>query len=160
MKAGESAGGNRGVTVFCATEPCAMGGGALLWAGVGRIVFALGRDHPHHHRQGEAAAAGPSLAALFGEGWGGGAAAQVAGGFLEEEASAAAQGAASGSAAVRTPATRNNKRAKHGAPSSLPCPEAGTASDGLVAVVQRDGWTVRTYRLHAPLRVEAVITVR
>ena len=31
-------------TLFSSTEPCAMCAGAIYWAGIGRVVFALGED--------------------------------------------------------------------------------------------------------------------
>ena len=31
-------------TVYASTEPCAMCSGAIYWAGIGRVVFALGED--------------------------------------------------------------------------------------------------------------------
>jgi len=33
-----------GSTLFTSTEPCAMCSGAIFWAGIGRVVFALGED--------------------------------------------------------------------------------------------------------------------
>ena len=33
-----------GCTLFTSTEPCAMCAGAILWSGVGRVVYALSED--------------------------------------------------------------------------------------------------------------------
>ncbi|GAA0254752.1 nucleoside deaminase [Cryptosporangium japonicum] len=33
-----------GFTLYTSTEPCAMCAGAIYWAGVGRVVYALGED--------------------------------------------------------------------------------------------------------------------
>jgi tRNA(Arg) A34 adenosine deaminase TadA len=33
-----------GATLFTSTEPCAMCAGAIYWAGIGRVVYALGAD--------------------------------------------------------------------------------------------------------------------
>jgi tRNA(Arg) A34 adenosine deaminase TadA len=34
----------RGATLYTSTEPCAMCAGAIYWAGIGRVVYALGAD--------------------------------------------------------------------------------------------------------------------
>jgi tRNA(Arg) A34 adenosine deaminase TadA len=34
----------RGSTLYSSTEPCAMCAGGIFWAGIGRVVFALGAD--------------------------------------------------------------------------------------------------------------------
>ena len=33
-----------GSTIYSSTEPCAMCAGAIYWAGIGRVVYALGED--------------------------------------------------------------------------------------------------------------------
>ena len=33
-----------GCTIYSSTEPCAMCAGAIYWAGIGRVVYALGED--------------------------------------------------------------------------------------------------------------------
>jgi tRNA(Arg) A34 adenosine deaminase TadA len=33
-----------GATLYTSTEPCAMCAGAIYWAGIGRVVYALGAD--------------------------------------------------------------------------------------------------------------------
>ena len=33
-----------GATLYTSTEPCAMCSGAIYWAGIGRVVFALGGE--------------------------------------------------------------------------------------------------------------------
>jgi tRNA(Arg) A34 adenosine deaminase TadA len=33
-----------GSTLYASTEPCAMCAGAIYWAGIGRVVYALGED--------------------------------------------------------------------------------------------------------------------
>jgi tRNA(Arg) A34 adenosine deaminase TadA len=33
-----------GYTLYTSTEPCAMCAGAIYWAGIGRVVFAVGED--------------------------------------------------------------------------------------------------------------------
>jgi tRNA(Arg) A34 adenosine deaminase TadA len=33
-----------GATLYASTEPCAMCAGAIYWAGIGRVVYALGED--------------------------------------------------------------------------------------------------------------------
>ena len=34
----------QGCTIYSSTEPCAMCAGAIYWAGIGRVVYALGED--------------------------------------------------------------------------------------------------------------------
>ena len=34
----------RGATLYTSTEPCSMCAGAIYWAGIGRVVYALGSD--------------------------------------------------------------------------------------------------------------------
>lgn len=36
-----------GCTIYASTEPCPMCTAAIFWAGIGRIVFALGKDSYH-----------------------------------------------------------------------------------------------------------------
>jgi tRNA(Arg) A34 adenosine deaminase TadA len=38
----------RGATLYTSTEPCAMCAGAIYWAGIGRVVYALGADQLTH----------------------------------------------------------------------------------------------------------------
>jgi tRNA(Arg) A34 adenosine deaminase TadA len=33
-----------GATIYSSTEPCAMCAGSIYWAGIGRVVYALGED--------------------------------------------------------------------------------------------------------------------
>ncbi|MEX0626743.1 MAG: nucleoside deaminase [Chloroflexota bacterium] len=47
-------------TLFSSTEPCAMCAGAIYWAGIGRVVFALGEDELR--RMTGSNAASPTLA--------------------------------------------------------------------------------------------------
>ena len=42
--AGTEAGALRAATLYTSTEPCAMCAGAIYWAGIGRVVYALGED--------------------------------------------------------------------------------------------------------------------
>jgi tRNA(Arg) A34 adenosine deaminase TadA len=155
--------------VYCSEEPCAMGAGALLWGGVGRVVFAAsgaqvqaaeaacrsGGNTLRHSSGSAAAAVSPTLAELLAH-----APRPVAvqGGLLAQEALAAMRAATPAAAAApsaeEVPAT-GRKRAAEGAPDN-----SSTTRDDACTVLERDGWTVRTYTFFTPLRIEATIGLR
>jgi len=172
--------------VYCSEEPCAMGVGALYWAGVGSIVFAA------------SAAQVKALEKKHGGGRGGGAARSsasssattasgmdievpgqspipscsellshaarpipVQGGFLATAALSAMQKALS-SKHEEKHATGRKRAAEEAVDASTTAVsvKGASATEEACTVIESGGWTVKTYELPAPMRLEAPVTLQ